>query len=116
MKCILIMLYLTAVSAYSQPDQNFDLYLLIGQSNMAGRGEITPDLKEEGNQRVYMLDRQNKWVPARHPLHFDKPIAGVGPGLGFGIAMAEANPLKKIGVDPLCGWRYSYRILAAGCL
>ncbi len=84
-----------------QSDSTFDLYLLIGQSNMAGRGVINGDYTNEGDPNVFMLDKENKWVPAKHPLHFDKPsVAGVGPGLSFGIEMAKKNHGKKIGLVP----------------
>lgn len=73
-------------------DVSLDLYLLIGQSNMAGRGVITNKYKEQRNENVWMLNKENTWVPARNPLHFDKPkIAGVGPGLSFGIAISKEN-------------------------
>ncbi|MFM6982603.1 MAG: sialate O-acetylesterase [Chitinophagaceae bacterium] len=93
------------VSALAQnktkPDPNFHIYLLLGQSNMAGRGEITGAFINEGNPRVMMLNKENQWVLAKHPLHFDKPkAAGVGPGLAFGIKMAEANPNVQIGLVP----------------
>lgn len=82
-------------------DSNLDLYLLIGQSNMSGRGVITEKFKEEGNASVFKLTKENTWVPAKNPLHFDKPtIAGVGPGLSFGIAMEKAKPTHKIGLIP----------------
>jgi hypothetical protein len=68
---------------------------------MAGRGEITDEYKNEGNSNVVMLDKENHWVQARHPLHFDKPsVAGVGPGLSFGIKMAKKNHGHKIGLIP----------------
>ena len=68
---------------------------------MAGRGLITDTLRAEGNDRVSMLNARGEWVPARHPLHFDKPqVVGVGPGLSFGIQMAEANPNVRIGLVP----------------
>lgn len=82
-------------------DQKFDLYILVGQSNMAGRGKITEEFAKEQNDRVYMLTKDKQWVIAKHPLHFDKPTAvGVGPGLAFGIAMADAYPKAKIGLVP----------------
>ena len=85
----------------AQADSNFHLYLLMGQSNMAGRGPITDALRNEGNDRVFMLNAKGEWVLAHHPLHFDKPhVAGVGPGLSFGIQMAEANPTVRIGLVP----------------
>jgi hypothetical protein len=84
-----------------KPDAIFHLYILIGQSNMAGRGPITSELKDESNARVFMLTKDSVWVLAKHPLHFDKPkVAGVGPGLAFGIQMAEAYPNAKIGLIP----------------
>ncbi|MGX5817073.1 sialate O-acetylesterase [Chitinophaga lutea] len=84
-----------------QPYKDLQLYILIGQSNMAGRGVVTPEYQEQGNDRVVMLNKENQWVKAAHPLHFDKPkAAGVGPGLTFGIAMAEASPGATIGLVP----------------
>ena len=85
----------------SMPDQKFDIYILMGQSNMAGRGPITDLTKDEHNDRVFMFTKDMQWTVARHPLHFDKPkVAGVGPGLTFGIEMAKAYPLVKIGLIP----------------
>jgi hypothetical protein len=79
---------------------DFHLYLLIGQSNMAGRGVIEPQ-DTLTHPRVWMLNKHNQWVPAKAPLHFDKPaIVGVGPGLEFGKRMAEANPKAAIGLIP----------------
>jgi len=81
-------------------DKNFHLYLLIGQSNMAGRGEVEPQDKEV-HPRVFALDKEGKWTPAIDPIHFDKPsIAGVGPGVTFGRIMADHNPSIRIGLIP----------------
>jgi len=82
-------------------DTLLDLYLLIGQSNMAGRGTMDDQYVRAGNSTILMLTKNNQWVPAQHPLHFDKPaVAGVGPGLVFGKAMAAANPTHVIGLIP----------------
>lgn len=81
-------------------DTTFYIYLLIGQSNMAGRGKLTDEYKSISDSRVLTLSKEREWVTAKHPLHFDKPVAAVGPGLSFGIAMADANPGKKIGLIP----------------
>lgn len=87
--------------AQSKIDSNFHIYLLLGQSNMAGRGIITDTYKNERHDRVWMLNKAGEWVPAQHPLHFDKPqVVGVGPGLAFGIKMAEADPQASIGLVP----------------
>jgi hypothetical protein len=98
---VLLMAIFTTAQAQSLSDQHFDLYILIGQSNMAGRGPITADIADEHDNRVYTFTKDKQWVTAKHPLHFDKPkVAGVGPGLTFGIAMARAYPGVKIGLIP----------------
>jgi hypothetical protein len=77
------------------------IYILMGQSNMAGRGPLTAENEAWSNPRVKVLTKDLIWVDAHNPLHFDKPsIAGVGPGLSFGIKMAEANPSSEIGLVP----------------
>lgn len=81
------------------PQDQVHLYLLLGQSNMAGRGRIAPqDLIPD--PRVVMLNRDNEWVPAIAPLHFDKPVAGVGIGRRFGQLMADASPGVTIALIP----------------
>src|SRR5690606_31434921 len=90
-----------AAQQREQPEQEVHVYVLMGQSNMAGRGKVTEYYAKEGHPRVVMLNQAGEWVPAKHPLHFDKPkVAGVGPGLTFGMAMAEANPDVVIGLVP----------------
>ena len=79
--------------------EKFHLYLLVGQSNMAGRGTVTPEDKKP-HERVMMLTKDLKWVPATDPMHFDKSIAGVGLGRTFGMEMAEADPSVTIGLIP----------------
>jgi Carbohydrate esterase, sialic acid-specific acetylesterase len=82
------------------PVPRLQLFLLAGQSNMAGRGAIEPEDRAP-HPRVWVLDRQEHWVAAVDPLHFDKPIAGVGPGRSFGIVMADAEPRANIGLVPV---------------
>ncbi|MFG0254363.1 MAG: sialate O-acetylesterase, partial [Rhodopirellula sp. JB053] len=80
--------------------ESFYLFVLAGQSNMAGRGDVT-DLDREPHQRVLMWTADGEWRPAVAPMHFDKPkIAGVGPGRAFGIRLAEASPDITIGLIP----------------
>jgi hypothetical protein len=80
--------------------QSFHLYLLIGQSNMAGRGAIEP-IDRVINPRVLMLDKDNRWIVAMDPLHADKPsIAGVGLGTTFGKEMAKDRTDIVIGLIP----------------
>lgn len=80
--------------------ENFHLFLLVGQSNMAGRGTVTP-ADQEPDPRILMFDKEGRWVPAVDPLHFDKPAAvGVGLGRTFGQEVAKANPGITIGLIP----------------
>ena len=79
--------------------ENLHLFLLVGQSNMAGRGAVEPE-DRVAHPRVLTLDRSDHWVPAVDPIHFDKPFAGVGLGRTFGIAMAERHPDAVIGLIP----------------
>ena len=77
-----------------------DLYLLIGQSNMAGRGRLEKqDL--EVHPQVFVLTQQEQWAPAKDPLHFDKPgMVGVGLGKTFAQEMLRDQPDRKIGLIP----------------
>jgi pimeloyl-ACP methyl ester carboxylesterase len=82
------------------PREKFHLYLLIGQSNMAGRGAIEEQDKTP-HPRVLKFGKENRWEPGLDPLHFDKPaIAGVGLGSSFARAMAERHPEATIGLIP----------------
>jgi len=88
-----------AESAALPAKENFHLFLLVGQSNMAGRGPMT-DADKVPHPRVLMLNRTGGWVPAADPLHFDKPAAGVGLGRSFADAVAAATPGVTIGLIP----------------
>ncbi len=82
------------------PPKNLHLYLLAGQSNMAGRGVVDAQDRKP-HPRVWVLNQQSEWVPATEPLHFDKPaVAGVGPGFSFGKTMAELDTAVAIGLIP----------------
>jgi hypothetical protein len=72
--------------------EKLHIYLLMGQSNMAGRGEIGPE-DQTPHPRVLMFNLQGRWEPAVEPVTHDKPgMLGVGPGLAFGKAMADKEP------------------------
>lgn len=87
-------------ASHPPDDAKLELFLLIGQSNMAGRGKIEAEDREV-IPRVWMLNKQDEWAPAIDPLHFDKPkIAGVGIGRSFAKAVADAHPDAHIGLIP----------------
>ena len=82
------------------PRSRFHLYILAGQSNMAGRGPLDADARV-APPRVLKFTADQAWAPATDPLHFDRPaIVGVGLGTSFGRAMAEADPEATIGLIP----------------
>jgi hypothetical protein len=99
----LIFLLTISQAAFAQPDvpkKKFALYLLAGQSNMAGRGKVEEQDKTT-HPRIWMLSKDNTWVLATEPLHFDKPdVIGVGPGFAFAKALAEADTNVVIGLIP----------------
>jgi hypothetical protein len=83
------------------PKEKLHLYVLMGQSNMAGRGIATAE-DTTPHPRVIMLNLEGNWEQAIEPLTRDKPkMAGVGPALAFGKAMAEHAPADvTIGLVP----------------
>jgi len=81
------------------PKEKLHLYLLVGQSNMAGRGKLTPE-NRISSERVIKLENNGRWVEAGEPLHLDKPSAGAGLGASFARKMADADPSVTIGLVP----------------
>ncbi|TGE08645.1 sialate O-acetylesterase [Hymenobacter fodinae] len=79
--------------------EKFQLYLLVGQSNMAGRGLVEAQ-DTVPTPRVLRLNKDGQWELAQDPVHFDKPTAGVGPGLTFGRDMAALDTSVVIGLIP----------------
>ena len=78
------------------PPADLQLFLLIGQSNMVGRGTVEPgDMKT--HPRVFMLDADQRWVLAADPLQFK---AGVSLASSFARAVAEAKPTAALGLVP----------------
>lgn len=94
---ILVLASLLSLSAFAA--EKMDLFLLIGQSNMAGRGKVEPQ-DEVIHPRIFMLTKELAWVPAKDPVHFDKPIAGVGLCSQFARTLAKADPNLTIGLIP----------------
>ena len=90
----------TASTTLLPEKSRFHLYLLIGQSNMEGRGALDQEGKV-ADPRVLMLDKNNQWVPATDPLQSDEAARiGTGPGVSFGKALATRKPSTTIGLIP----------------
>ena len=85
------------------PDKNFHLFLLAGQSNMAGRGVISAE-DSIINPKILMLNKEYKWVPAVDPIHYDKSSAGVGLAKSFALELLKNDSNITIGLVPAaCG-------------
>ena len=78
----------------------YDVFLLIGQSNMAGRGYMMEGDEEIIDRNVFLLDDEGQVVPARNPLNqFSSIRKGlsmqrIGPGLGFAQKMVKKTGRK----------------------
>lgn len=69
--------------------ENFYIYIMAGQSNMAGRGFVQPSDTVISKQ-VLALDKNNEWVYAKEPLHHYEPArTGLDCGLTFGKKLSE---------------------------
>lgn len=88
-------------------DAQGPFFLLIGQSNMAGRGHLD-DLTAAERQPVGVsMFRDRRWQPARHPLQdpddptFAVPadrVGGVGPGVAFACALRDSLGGADVGL------------------
>src|SRR5436853_3272374 len=74
----------------SLPSKNqFYIFILAGQSNMAGRGIVMPQ-DTISNTHVLVLDKNNEWVYAKEPLHYYEPQrTGLDCGLSFGKELSK---------------------------
>ncbi|MBF0198748.1 MAG: sialate O-acetylesterase [Planctomycetes bacterium] len=80
-----------------------EVYLLIGQSNMAGRGKVTKDISVPLTG-AYLLNSKGQWESARNPLNRYSTIRKslgmqkLGPGFGFTLEMMQQRPKVTIGL------------------
>lgn len=77
----------------------FDLFLLIGQSNMAGRGEVT-DADRVPDPHILLLNKEGQWVTQGQPFHFDKVTAGTGLAFSFSQEVLKNTPGVTVGLIP----------------
>lgn len=86
----------------AQGSKNLDIYLAIGQSNMAGRAAIQPDLS--GPLEGIFLFSGEDWVPARNPLNIhstirkDSSMQRLSPAYGFARKMKSRQGSKNLGL------------------
>lgn len=68
------------------------VFILAGQSNMAGRGFVEP-MDTIPNNRIIALNNNKEWVYAKEPLHFYEPnLTGLDCGLSFAKKLLECVP------------------------
>lgn len=99
---LLIGLVMSSASL-SVAEEKMDLYLLIGQSNMAGRAPIVK--RDEGViERCFLLNGEDKFEPAKNPLNRYSTIRKglnmqkMNPGYSFSKAMLKEDPKMAIGL------------------
>jgi hypothetical protein len=97
---LIVSIMLMAMGPGFAQQRKVHIYVLAGQSNMAGRG--TPEaIDTTPYGGIRMLNKADEWVPAREPLHFDKPaVVGTGPGFAFARAIADKTPDADIYLVP----------------
>ena len=86
------------------------LFILAGQSNMSGRGDINnKNVYNTADPRIVMFGNDHKWRQALEPV--DNPVdqidkvsrdnnAGYGPAMSFGKTLADKLPDATIGIIP----------------
>ncbi|WP_406686542.1 sialate O-acetylesterase [Rossellomorea vietnamensis] len=73
-------------------------FLMLGQSNMAGRGFLH-EVEPIYNERIKML-RNGQWQMMTEPINYDRPVAGVSLAASFADLCSKANPDDEIGLIP----------------
>lgn len=80
-----------------------DIYLLIGQSNMAGRAPFT-EAESAPIGGCFLLNGEDKWEPAKNPLNIHSTIRKganmqkMGPGYHFSLRMLEKQKGVALGL------------------
>jgi hypothetical protein len=78
------------------PKEDFYIFLLAGQSNMAGRGFVQP-ADTISSIQVLTLNKNNEWEYAREPLHYyESTRTGLDCGLAFGKKLSSLYGKKII--------------------
>ena len=75
------------------PDkENVWVFILAGQSNMAGRGKVEP-VDTIPDIRIFTINKEGELLLAKEPLHFYEPAAtGLDCGLSFGKELLKHIP------------------------
>jgi len=102
----LLLVILTGCSTVPRDEhieKGLDIYLLIGQSNMAGRTPFD-ELEDEPSPNILLFNDSDEWEPATHPLNRYSTIRIpeieqlLGPGYAFAKNMVTEDPDQPIGL------------------
>ena len=100
MKRIMLSVFCVCMAVLYAQAQEFDIYLLIGQSNMAGRGWMIEGDEQVFDENVFLLDDKGEPVPATNPLNRFSSIGKGGskqqicPGFGFSRKLSKETGRK----------------------
>ena len=103
---LVILIFMTIFSCQSsatEEENQLQVILCIGQSNMAGRAEIPPE-DTVTLQRVYLFNDQDQWEPAKNPLNRystirkEMSMQRLGPSWTFAQSLTEAYPESSFGL------------------
>ena len=102
---VIALLSIAQAKADSRPvsEKPLHIYLLIGQSNMAGRAQVE-DEHTGMIEGCFLLGPQGEWEPASNPLNRHSTIRKgidmqrLNPGYGFAKAMRKANSEVSVGL------------------
>ncbi|XP_061368878.1 probable carbohydrate esterase At4g34215 [Gastrolobium bilobum] len=101
-------------SNHNPPKTKKQIFILSGQSNMAGRGGVIKNHHRHQhwdgvvppeccpNPSILRLSASLQWEPAHEPLHADidtKKVCGVGPGMSFANAVRQ-RVVGELGLVP----------------
>lgn len=87
-------------------DETFHLFLLMGQSNMAGYGTLLPEDEKEIEEVRMLRDVKGQtdtynWVPAKHPIHARLKSDRFGLAGPFAETYRELYPQTTVGLIPM---------------
>ena len=83
----------------TDPPRDMKLFLLVGQSNMAGRGRVGAKAAQT-MAHCLKLNRDGRWVEATTPIHFDRQTAGYGIANSFVRKYLAEHSTDTVGLIP----------------
>lgn len=73
-------------------------FLMVGQSNMAGRG-FQKEVPVICNENIKVF-RNGIWQIMTEPINYDRSFSGVGPAASFAAAWCKKHPNEEVGLIP----------------